>query len=138
MKINPKIAKTPSDLQQLTFVKMKALVKKELKRLEKYSSSENPTQCILLGEFDYTDKAAMALPLFGTWKGKFKEYAKKEVAVKEPMGAIGSAYFAGLDDTGKKIIHINLAKGKGKNKVAKIERTLKKASRCLCLYRTRN
>lgn len=126
MKINPKIAKTPDDLKNLEFKKMKALVKKELKRLEKYTTAEAPTQCIILGEFDYKDKPGMALPLFGSWKGKFKEYAKKEVAVKEPLGAIGSVYYDGMDESGQKVVRINLAKGKGKAKVGKIQRTLKK------------
>lgn len=125
MKINPKIAKTPEDLQTLEFKKMKTLIKKELKRLEKYTSAEKPTQFILLGAHNYTDKAEMALPLFGKWKAKFKQYAKKEV-IKDPMGAIGAAYSDGLDDSGKKIVRIQLVKGKGKNKLGKIERNLKK------------
>ncbi len=125
MKINPLIAKTPEDLQKIEFKKMKALIKKELKRLQKNTSKENPTQCIIIGEHDYPDKPGMALPLFGNWKGKFKEYAKKEV-VKDPCGAIGSVYFDGVDENGQKKIQISLAKGKGKNKVTKIERTLKK------------
>lgn len=126
MKLNPKIAKNPEDLKNLEFKKMKAIMKKELKRLQKYTSKEKPTQCIMLGAHAYTDKADMALPLFGKWKGKFKQFAKKEV-VKDPMGAIGSVYFDGIDDqSGQKVVRIQLAKGKGKKKIKKIERTLKK------------
>lgn len=104
---------------------MKAIIKKELKRLQKNTSKENPTQCIIIGEHNYPDKPGMALPLFGNWKGKFKDYAKKEV-VKDPIGAIGTVYFDGIDESGQKKIQIQLAKGKGKNKVAKMQRTLKK------------
>jgi peptidoglycan hydrolase-like protein with peptidoglycan-binding domain/ribosomal protein L36 len=126
MKLNPKIAKKPEDLQNLEFKKMKAIMKKELKRLQKYTSKEKPTQCIMLGAHAYTDKPDMALPLFGKWQGKFKQYAKKEV-VKDPMGAIGSVYFDGIDEqSGQKVVKIQLAKGKGKKKVNKIQRTLKK------------
>jgi peptidoglycan hydrolase-like protein with peptidoglycan-binding domain len=125
MKINPKIAKTPEDLKVIEFKKMKVLIKKELKRLEKYTTPAEPTQFLILGEFDYPDKTAMALPVFGAWKGKFKEYAKKEV-VKDKLGAIGTAYFGGIDESGQKKVHLNLAKGLGKNKSGKLERTLKK------------
>jgi peptidoglycan hydrolase-like protein with peptidoglycan-binding domain len=125
MKINPKIAKSPEDLKSLEFKKMKVFIKKELKRLEKYTTSTEPTQFIILGEFDYPDKPAMALPLFGKWKGKFKEYAKKEV-VKDKLGAIGTAFYGGIDESGQKKVHMNLAKGLGKNKTGKLERTLKK------------
>lgn len=126
MKLNPKIAKNPEDLKNLEFKKMKAIMKKELKRLQKYTSREKPTQCIILGAHAYTDKPDMALPLFGKWKGKFKQFAKKEV-IKDPMGAIGSVYFDGIDDqSGQKVLRIQLAKGKGKKKIKKIERTLKK------------
>lgn len=125
MKINPKIAKSPEDLKSLEFKKMKVFIKKELKRLEKYTSSTEPTQFIILGEFDYPDKPAMALPLFGKWKGRFKEYAKKEV-VKDKLGAIGTAFYGGIDESGQKKVHMNLAKGLGKNKTGKLERTLKK------------
>src|SRR5690606_5854436 len=107
MKINPKIAKAPEDLQQLEFKKMKALVKKELKRLEKYTSPEAPTQCILIGNFPYKDKPGMALPLFGTWKGRFRDYAKKEVMIKEPLGAVGAVYYDGMNESGQKVVRIN-------------------------------
>jgi peptidoglycan hydrolase-like protein with peptidoglycan-binding domain len=125
MKINPKIAKSPDELKNLEFKKMKVLIKKELKRLEKYSSATAPTPFFILGEFDYVDKPAMALPIFGVWKGKFKEYAKKEV-VKDKLGAIGTAYYGGIDESGQKNVHLNLAKGLGKNKSGKLERILKK------------
>ena len=125
MKINPLIAKSPEDLQKIEFKKMKAIIKKELKRLQKNTSKDKPTQCIIIGEHNYPDKPGMALPLFGKWKGKFKDYAKKEV-VKDPNGAIGTVYFDGIDESGQKRIQIQLAKGKGKNKVNKLERTLKK------------
>jgi peptidoglycan hydrolase-like protein with peptidoglycan-binding domain len=125
MKINPKIAKTPEDLKVIEFKKMKVLIKKELKRLEKHTNPTEPTQFLILGEFDYPDKAAMALPVFGAWKGKFKDYAKKDV-VKDKLGAIGTAYFGGIDESGQKKVHLNLAKGLGKNKSGKLERTLKK------------
>ena len=125
MKINPKIAKSPDELKNLEFKKMKVLIKKELKRLEKYSSATEPTPFLILGEFDYVDKPAMALPLFGVWKGKFKDYAKKEV-VKDKLGAIGTAYYGGMDESGQKKVYLNLAKGLGKNKTGKLERTLKK------------
>ena len=125
MKINPKIAKTPEDLKNLEFKKMKALIKKELKRLEKHTSAETPTQCILLGSFDYQDKPGMALPLFGTWKGKFKEYAKKEV-VKNDAGIIGTAHYAGIGEDGQKVLQISIAKGKGKGKKTLFRKNLKK------------
>ncbi len=125
MKINPLIAKSPEDLQKIEFKKMKAIIKKELKRLQKNTSKDKPTQCIIIGEHNYPDKPGMALPLFGKWKGKFKDYAKKEV-VKDPNGAIGTVYFDGIDESGQKRVQIQLAKGKGKNKVNKLERTLKK------------
>ena len=125
MKLNPLIAKTPDDFKTMEFKKMKALIKKELKRLQKMTTAEKPTQFMIIGEHDYTDKKGMALPIFGNWKGKFKEYAKKEV-VKDPCGAIGTVYFDKIDENGQKVIQIQLAKGKGKTKVGKIERTLKK------------
>jgi hypothetical protein len=125
MKLNPKIAQKPEDLKALEYKRMKVLIKKELLRLEKYTSAEMPTQCILQGKFAYTDKSDMALILFGTWKGKFKEFAKKEL-VKEDSGIIGTAYFGGVDDLGQKIIHINIAKGRGKTKITLFNKNLSK------------
>lgn len=43
MKINPKIARQPEDLQKLEFKRMKQLIKKELARLEKNTTKESPT-----------------------------------------------------------------------------------------------
>ncbi|WMX13588.1 hypothetical protein [Aureispira sp. CCB-E] len=126
MKLNQKIAKTPDDLKDLEFKKMKPLAKKEFLRLVKRTSKENPTQCIILGSHDYLDKQDMILPIFGDWKGKFKKYAKEEV-IKLPLSAIGIVYFNGVDpQSGQETICIDLAKGKGKKKGKELKRKLGK------------
>lgn len=126
VKMNQKIAKTPNDLNQLEFVKLKGLMRKELLRVKKYTSAEKPAPCIISGSHAYKDKPDMLLMLLGTWKGKFKRYAKQEV-IKESLGAIGIIYFVEIDDkTQQQIFQINLAKGKGKKQIGKLQKKLKK------------
>jgi hypothetical protein len=127
MKINPKIAKTPEDLQDLSFKDVRAYIKKDLKRLEKKTSVEKPVPVMLWGEFAYTDKpTGLGLLVAGKWQGSFKQYAKKELATKEPLGAIGQMYFGGIDEDGQKVLQIDLAKGKGKAKTEKLAKGLRK------------
>jgi hypothetical protein len=127
MKLNPKIAKTPEDLQDLEFKRMKAMIKRDLKRLEKLTTADKPTQVMIMGEYAYKDKPnGVGLILFGAWKGTWKSYAKNEVAKQNELGAIGAAHFDGIGDDGQKIVTLRLAKGKGKNKHSKLERGLKK------------
>lgn len=126
MKMNTKIAKTPQNLKSLAFTQMKAFVKTDLKRLEKNTNPEKPTSIIVITDHDYKDKKAMPLVLFGAWKGEFKTYAKKTVGGGAVEGAIGQVYFNGQSADGQKVIQIDLAKGKAKNKTDKIEKQLKK------------
>ena len=125
MRISSKIGRRPDDLPNLKFQAMRNIIKRVLKRFEKMTSKEKPTQVMVNAEYDYPDKKKMCLIIFGRWGTSWKSYARGEVA-KADMGAIGRAYFAGIDDSGKKMIQIDLAKGKAKNKDAKILRTLKK------------
>lgn len=127
MKMNSKIAKTPDELKAVEYKRMKALMKKELSRLEKNTSAEKPTQVILIGEHAYPDKpTGIGLMLFGGWKGAFKDYAKKEIGTQDALGAIGQAYYAGVGSDGQKIVRIDLAKGKAKGKTDKLAKGLRK------------
>lgn len=127
MKMNPKIALKPDDLKGLEYKKVKALVKKDLIRLEKNTSAEKPTAVMLSGEFAYADKpAGIGFVLFGAWKGAFKNYAKNDVAKNDSLGAIGQAYFGGIGEDGQKVVRIDLAKGKAKGKTDKLVKGLKK------------
>lgn len=122
MKMNADIAEKPEDLQKITFRQMKALVRKEFKRLRRYTSKDDPTDCILLGKHDYPDKRDMMLPVFGEWKWDFINYAKKEV-VKDRLGAIGEVYYNGIEEgTNNMIICIDLEKGKGKDDIRILEK----------------
>lgn len=126
MQINPNVAKTPEGLKELALKKMKAYIKKDLKRLEQKTTPEKPITVMVWGDYAYTDKPAGAgLIVFGKWKGDFKNFAKKEVIASD-LGAIGQAYFGGVDADGQKIIKVDLAKGKGKNKHEKLKKGLKK------------
>ncbi len=82
MKMNPRIARNPEDIPAIEFKKMKALIKKDLKRLEKNTSNEKPTPVIIIANHEYPDKPGLGFILFGKWKAKFKTYAKMEVAKK--------------------------------------------------------
>lgn len=105
---------------------MKSLIKKDLRRLEKNTTADKPIQVMVFGEYAYPDKnKGVALMLIGKWKGAFKNYAK-EVVTKDDLGAIGQVYFGGVGSDGQKIIKVDLAKGKGKGKAAKLAKGLKK------------
>jgi hypothetical protein len=125
MRISSKIGRRPEDLSNLKFLPMRGITKRVLKKFEKLTSKEKPTQVMINAEFDYSDKKGMCLIIFGRWGTSWKSFARNEIA-KEDMGAIGRAYYAGIGDDGKKMIQIDLAKGKAKNKDTKIMRTLKK------------
>lgn len=127
MKISPKIAKVPEDLDNLKFSFLRKQLKKDLLRFEKETSRTQPTPVILKAEHNYCDKPFFAgIIVFGKWKSQWKEYAKRQIAVKEPLGAIGQAYYGGVGPDGQKIIHIDIAKGKAANKLSKLQRGLKK------------
>ena len=127
MKMNPKIAKTVDDLKRIEFRKMKSLIRKDLARLEKNTAADKPTQVIVVGDFAYTDKpAGIGFILFGAWKSGFKTYAKNEIGKDNLLGAIGQAYYGGIDQDGQKVIHIDLAKGKAKGKSDKLAKGLRK------------
>ena len=123
MRISSKIGRRPEDLSNLKFLPMKAITKRILRKFEKLTSKEKPTQVMIDAEYDYSDKKAMCLIIFGRWGTSWKSFARNEVA-KCDMGAIGRAYFAGTDESGKKMIQIDLAKGKAKNKDTKIMPTI--------------
>lgn len=126
MKLNPKYGKTPEDLKSLQFKEAKNLIKKDLKRLEKFTSADNPIPIAIIGEYSYPDKpTGIALCMIGKAPAAFKQYNREEVA-KNPLGAVGQVYFKGESPDGQKIIQIDLAKGKGKGKTDKLMRGLKK------------
>lgn len=117
MKLNPKLAKKPEDLETLPFKKVKQLLKKELERFTKQTSAEEPTDFILKGKHHFPDKPPTAgLPLFvvGEWKPPFRKYVKqtllKTVDLKKLL--VGQAYYAGEVD-GQHIIRLLCWKGKG-------------------------
>ncbi len=125
MRISSKIGRRPEDLGNLKFQAMRGITKRALKKFERLSSKEKPMQVMVNAEYDYPDKKAMCLIIFGRWNAAWKNFARNEVA-KSDLGAIGRAYYAGVGEDGKKTIQIDLAKGKAKNKSSKILRTLKK------------
>ncbi|MCH2044562.1 MAG: hypothetical protein MK212_10635 [Saprospiraceae bacterium] len=131
MKINPKLAKDPSDLNQLSFQKMRGFIKKEFLRLEKNTSPEELTQFIYIAEnAAYVDKMGQPLPLLllGTWKGKFKNFAKKEVIRrKEKDSVMGFACYGGVDpENGLKLVRLKMWKGKAKKREALLKKSIKK------------
>lgn len=127
MKLNPKFGKNPDELKEVPYKRVKALLKKDLVRLEKYTSAEKPTQVALRSEHPYPDKpSGIGMMVLGIWKQPLKDYFKKEVGKKDDDGAVGLAYYAGVGEDGQKIIRIDLAKGKAKNKIAKLAKGLRK------------
>jgi len=77
--ILPKIAKEVQDFSVLEFKKFKALIKKDLARLENQTTKESPTDFILIRNHTFSDKPKNPLPLliFGQWKPLIKAYVKK-------------------------------------------------------------
>lgn len=124
MKINPKLGKNPSELSSLKFATMKKILKQDLKRLEK-TSIDSPTVFMLTGAYDYPDKKGVALPIIGRQSIDWKAHAKNEVA-KRDTGCIGRVYFNNINADGQKVIVFDVAKGKGKMKLSKLEKGLKK------------
>lgn len=125
MKINPRIGRSPSDLEGIKFSAMKKHIKQDLKRLEKNTSKDSPTLFMMIGLFDYSDKKQVALPILGRRSIDWKKYAKGTV-VKDDTGVLGRAYFSGINSDGQKVVVLDIAKGKGKTKIAKLQKGLKK------------
>ncbi len=124
MKINPKLGKNPADLSSMKFATMKKLLKQDLKRLEK-TSIDSPTMFMLTGAYDYPDKKGVALPIIGRQTIDWKLHAKNEV-IKRDTGCIGRVYFNNINADGQKVIVFDVARGKGKAKIGKLEKGLKK------------
>lgn len=126
MKLNSKWGKNAEEFKRLSFKQAKTFIKQDLKRLEQYSSVDNPMPVAILGTDGFVDKATeVAVLLMGQWKGDFKKYIKEEL-IKEPLGAIGQIYMGETGEDGQKNIHIDLAKGKGKARVDKLAKGLNK------------
>lgn len=125
MKINPRIGRSPSELEGIKFSAMKKYIKQDLKRLEKNTSKDSPTLFMMIGLYDYPDKKQVALPIVGRRSIDWKKHAKNTVA-KDETGVLGRVYFSGINSDGQKVVVMDVAKGKGKTKIAKLEKGLKK------------
>lgn len=125
MKINPKIGRSPADLQGLKFSDMKKYIKHDLKRLEKNTSKDSPTLFMMIGNYDYPDKKKVALPIIGRRSIDWKKHAK-DIVAKDDTGVLGRVYFSGINADGQKVIVMDVAKGKGKTKITKLDKGLKK------------
>lgn len=125
MKINPRIGRSPSDLEGIKFSAMKKYIKQDLKRLEKNTSKDSPTLFMMIGVYDYPDKKQVALPIVGRRSIDWKKHAKNIVA-KDDTGVLGRVYFSGINSDGQKVVVMDVAKGKGKTKITKLEKGLKK------------
>jgi peptidoglycan hydrolase-like protein with peptidoglycan-binding domain len=125
MKINPRIGRSPSELEGIKFSAMKKYIKQDLKRLEKNTSKDSPTLFMMIGLYDYPDKKQVALPIVGRRSIDWKKHAKNIVA-KDDTGVLGRVYFSGINSDGQKVVVMDIAKGKGKTKIAKLEKGLKK------------
>ncbi len=125
MKIPKFFTKNPSFLSNLSFVKFKQNVKPMIKQLEKSTSIEKPTFFILNGDFSFTDKNQdFPLLIIGRPTTFWKPFVKE--IIKEPLGVLGLAYFNGKTSDGRTIINLDIAKGTGKTKIDKIDKSLLK------------
>lgn len=125
MRLNPKFPSTPAAIGEIKFAAAKKIMKNDLKRLEKYTSVQAPTSFFMEGQHAYPDKKDVALAFIGKAGINMRNYGKFEVAKME-TGVLGRVYFNGQNADGQKVIVFDIAKGKGKQKIAKLEKGLKK------------
>jgi peptidoglycan hydrolase-like protein with peptidoglycan-binding domain len=125
MKINPKIGADPKVVGELKFAAMKKLIKVDLRRLEKNTTIDSPTLFMMIGMHDYPDKKQVALPILGRQAIAWKQYVKN-IVQKLDTGVLGRVYYQGVNTDGQKVVVFDVAKGKGKGKINKLEKGLKK------------
>jgi hypothetical protein len=123
MKIHKFFGKNPELLKQIVFKTFKQKIDTIISPLIKYTTTEKPVPFLLNSDFEFADKKQdHSLIIFGKQMADWKEFGK--LVAKEELGVLGLAYYGGQNTDEQTKIHLNIAKGSGKTKLKKLEKSL--------------
>lgn len=117
------LGKTPDDINTIQLSDLKSLVKIQLSTKIGDTTESKPTNFVAILEHNYPDGNTASMLLLGLWKGKFKNWATRDIA-KQKGVVVGEVYLDGTNQQGTPILKFTNLKGRGKTQTEAIKKKL--------------